>query len=112
MENLKESFARSRSIPYVKGFFRESSATNARKYGFEELVQLMLRDVGMRRGLKRIVKIRNEIVHSGLYLKPHATRWAAYERIHDLLREYVLRLLGYTGDYRTYASASNSTAKL
>jgi hypothetical protein len=112
LENLKESFARSRSIPYAKGFFRVSSAAKARAYRFEELLDLMLKDVGMRRGLKRIVKIRNEIVHSGLYLRPHSKRWAAYERIHDLLREYVLRLLGYHGDYLTYASASNSSAKL
>lgn len=112
LENLKESFARSRSIPYVKGFFRVSIAAKARAYKFEELLDLMLKDVGMRRGLKRIVKIRNEIVHSGLYLRPHSKRWAAYERIHDLLREYVLRLLGYHGDYLTYTSASNSSAKL
>ncbi|UTY60468.1 hypothetical protein [Massilia sp. erpn] len=112
LENLKESFARSKSIPYVKGFFRVSDAPKARAYGFEELLQLMLKDVGMRRGLKRIVKIRNEILHSGLYLKPHSKRWAAYERIHDLLREYVLRLLGYRGNYLTYVSASNSSKKL
>src|SRR5207244_1476392 len=58
LENLKHSYARSTKIPFVRGFFRRGPGPKAPTYGFEELLTMMLRDVGMRRGLKRIVKMR------------------------------------------------------
>jgi hypothetical protein len=110
LENLKDSFARSKGIPYVKGFFRKSAGSTAPRYSFEELLELMLADVGMKRGLKRIVRLRNEIVHSGLSRRSHSWNWAMYEKIHDILREYLLRLLGYRGQYLVYSLASRRAA--
>lgn len=112
LENLKDTFARSKSIPYLKGFFRKDSRPNGPKYSFEELLELMFREVRMRRGLKRILKLRNELIHSGLSRKSHHQKWTMYEKIHDLLREYILRLLGYHGNYLTYMSASNAQAAI
>lgn len=112
LENLKDTFARAKGIPYVKGFFRKGAGPKAAKYSFEELLQLMLAEVGMRRGLKRIVRLRNEIVHSGLSRRPHSKNRAMYEKIHDILREYLLRLLGYRGQYLVYSLASNGVATL
>jgi hypothetical protein len=60
--------------------------------------------------LKRIVKLRNEIIHSGLSQRSHPQGWVMYEKIHDLLREYILRLLGFHGTYLVYSSASNAQA--
>mgnify|MGYP005806217289 CR=1 FL=1 len=110
LENLKDTFARSKGIPYQKGFFRKSVGPRSRKYSFEELLQLMFADVRMRRGLKRIVRLRNDIVHSGLTRRPHAKNWAMYERIHDIVREYLLRVLGYRGEYLVYSRGSNAVA--
>lgn len=110
LENLKDTYARSKAIPYLKGFFRKQPRPNGPKYSFEELLQMMFREVRMRRGLKRIVKLRNEIIHSGLSQKSHHQRWVMYEKIHDLLREYILRLLGFHGNYLVYSSASNAQA--
>lgn len=110
LENLKDTFARAKGIPYVKGFFRKGAGPKAAKYSFEELLHLMLAEVGMKRGLKRVVRLRNEIVHSGLSRRPHSKNWAMYEKIHDILREYLLRLLGYRGQYLVYSLASNGVA--
>lgn len=112
LENLKDTFARSKSIPYLKGFFRKTPNPNDPRYSFEELLELMFREVRMRRGLKRIVKLRNELIHSGLSRKSHHQKWAMYEKIHDILREYILRLLGYHGGYLIYSSASNAQATI
>lgn len=106
LENLKDTFARSKSIPHIKGYFRKQPRPNGQKYGFEELLHMMLREVGMRKGLKRIVKLRNEIIHSGLSRKPHRWQWIMYENIHDIIREYILRFIDYHGTYLTYSSAS------
>lgn len=107
LENLKDSFARSQSIRYEKGFFRKGPGPRAAKYSFEELLQLMLKEVGMRRGLKQIIRLRNEIIHSGLSQKNHQQNWRMYERTHDLVREYLLRLLGYNGKYLEYSGGAN-----
>lgn len=110
LENLKDTYARKIGIPYIKGFFRKGPSAKAQHYNFEELLHLMFREVRMRRGLKRVIKLRNDIIHSGLSHKSHHQRLAMYEKVHDLLREYILRLLGYHGTYLVYSSASNAQA--
>lgn len=115
LESLKDTYARSISIPYVKHYFRKPTTRISgigAKFTFEELLEKTLRAVQMRKGLKRVIRLRNEIIHSGLSRKPHARQWAMYEGIHDLMREYVVRLLGYRGYYLTYASASNLAVKI
>jgi hypothetical protein len=107
LENLKDSFARKNGIPYRNGAFRKDNKPKSAKYKFEELLELMFLELRMRRGFKRVVKLRNQIIHSGLTNKSHNQNWSMYEKIHDLLREYILRLLNFKGRYRTYASASN-----
>ena len=106
LESLKDTFARSQSIPYIKGYFRKPPTKPGKagaKYSFEELLTLMLRQVGMCRGVKRLVKLRNDLIHSGLTRKPHNRQWALYADSHGLIREYLLRLLGYKGWYSPYA---------
>lgn len=110
LENLKDTYAKSRKFPYVGGAYRTTSGARAPRYTFEQLLTLMLKDVKMKKGLKRVKDLRNEIVHSGLSHLPHRSRWAMYERIQDLLREYLLRLLGFTGTYFKYSSDGSAPA--
>jgi hypothetical protein len=72
----------------------------------------MLRLVDMRRVLKPVVALRNEIIHSGLSRKSHTRQWRMYERIQDLVREYLFRLLGYHGEFFTYASGGMATRRV
>lgn len=115
LENLKDTYARAAGIPYIKGFYRKPPSKPGNiggQFGFEELLLEMLLSVGMRRGLKQVVTLRNEIIHSGLSRKPHARQLTMYERIQDLVREYIFRLLGYHGEFFLYASQGYATKKV
>lgn len=115
LENLKDTFARTERIPYLKGFYRKPPASPGKlgaKFTFEELLAQMLHAVRMRRGLRQVIALRNEIIHSGLSRQPHARQWHLYERGQDLVREYLFRLLGYRGNYFTYASQGMGTRKV
>lgn len=115
LENLKDTYARTAGIPYIKGYYRKPPKTSGKtgeKFGFEELLHEMLLSVGMRRGLKQVVTLRNEIIHSGLSRKSHARQWTMCERIQDLVREYIFRLLDYQGEFCTYASRGYATKKV
>ena len=107
MESLKDTYSREAGIPYAKGFYRKPTRKPGKlgaAFTFEELLLQMLRSVGMRRAVKQVVALRNEIIHSGLSRKPHSRQWRMYERIQDLVREYLVRLLAYHGVFYTYAS--------
>lgn len=114
LENLKDTYARSIGIPYVKGFFRKrpNGTKSSPKYSFEELLTLMLKAVGMRKGLKRVISLRNEIIHSGVTRKPAQWQWRRYEHLRDLLQEYLLRLLNYRGYYLTYKGLGDERVEL
>jgi hypothetical protein len=115
LENLKDTYSREAGIPYVKGYYRKPHSNQSKpgpRYSFEELLRLMLHSMGMRRGLKQVVTLRNEIIHSGLSRKRHSLQWRMYERVQDLVREYVFRLLAYRGEFFTYASHGMATRKV
>jgi hypothetical protein len=93
---------------------------------FEELLRLALHDVGMTlpSSFKKIKALRNALVHRGFIreadnvtrsifgsLSPHAMHKAMFEvmeEVQDILREYMLRLLGYKGDYWPYSQIGNA----
>lgn len=106
LENLKHTFAHSKNIVYAEGAFRKPIWTQGQrghKYSFKELVALMLDDVGMSRQLDAAYSLRNDLIHSGLSTLPFSEQRVLYEDVHDLIREYLLRLLGYKGRYSPYA---------
>jgi hypothetical protein len=106
LENLKHTFAHSKNIVYADGAFRKPSWTpgqRGHKYSFKELVALMLDEVGMPHQLDAAYSLRNDLIHSGLTALPFPEQRALYEDVHDLIREYLLRLLGYKGRYSPYA---------
>lgn len=113
-ENLKNTWARTKRIPFAAGYFRNMShppKANIKKepkYGFEEMLHSMLKNVKMKKGLKRIVKLRNDLIHSGLSRRPFQSQLKTYEVCKDIIREYLLRLIGYCGEYHPY-SKPNTT---
>lgn len=111
-ENLKDTFGRSKSIPFVDGFFRVAATPKSKTISFKKMLIMMLDEVGMTKELQGVVDLRNEIVHSGLSRMPHSELWKAYEEIHDLFREYLLRLLGFQGHYLLYTGAGSVSASI
>lgn len=102
LENLKATYARSQNMVFRNGAFHSASGT---RYGFKSLLTEALQAVGLRRGLKSIVDLRNEIVHNGLSEKHPEDLMTAYSRSQDVTRMYLLRLLRFRGSYLTHASA-------
>jgi hypothetical protein len=107
LENLKHTFAHSKGILFKDGNFRKPtwkrSDKNRNTYSFKELVTLMLDDVSMTSDLNAAIKLRNNLIHTGLSEQSYHFNRELYEDVHDLIREYLLRFLGYRGRYSPYA---------
>lgn len=108
LESLKSSFARERKIPFHAGAFRRLSsppkANLARepKYKFSELVAMMCKAVGMSPRTRRIITLRNQIVHFGMSRRPADSLTDSYYYTQDILREYLLRLMNFQGSFHSY----------
>jgi len=106
LESLKHTFAHSEGILYADGAFRKPTWTPGKRghnYGFMELVKMMLGKVNMTCDLTSAYALRNDLIHSGLSSESFNRQRELYEDVHDLNREYMLRLLGYRGRYSPYA---------
>ncbi len=115
LENLKSTYAKYCGIPFINGFYREISTppknnpNKEKRLSFENLLSQMLKDVNIKVGLKRIVRLRNEIIHFGLSRKPYLSLNNNYDFCHDVVREYLLKTLGYHGNYLIYSKACRQT---
>lgn len=100
LENLKHSYAHYMKISYKEGRFRKD---DNKAYSFKELLEKMFNSVDMSPDLDDVKQLRNEIIHSGLCDLGFKDQRAMYEKIHDIVREYILRLLNYKGQYYAYS---------
>lgn len=109
LESLKSTFAENSSIPFIAGSYRKGKNPTRKspKYTFEELVKMMLREQGLKFGLRRIIKLRNDIVHTGYTKRTFKHQLTQFERINDILRVYLLSLLNYEGEYPVYSKANS-----
>ena len=117
LENLKGTYAKSKGIPYHGGYFRKADGqqclnlSRAPKYSFEELLELMFKEKGIKKGLKRIITLRNDIIHSAISKRPFNSQLKTYEACHEIIRKYILRLLEFNGSYQSYENP-NSLIKI
>lgn len=101
LENLKSTFANEQSYAFKDGCYRKASG---KPWSFKALLFDMFKVVGMSSpNLSAIVNLRNEIIHSGISQTSHDHQEEIYDSCQDLVREYFLRLLDYTGDFRLYS---------
>jgi len=109
MENIKHSFAESKEIPFIDKHFRKRPKPQKGRdvFSFKELLDMMFCDAGMHIDLKPIVDLRNEIIHTGLTGEDYSWQRGHYEVIQDIIREYVLRIIGYNGGYFSYSTGGN-----
>jgi hypothetical protein len=109
LENLKGTYAKSKGIPFIKPAFRKisnppkSDPAREPRYSFESLLGQMLLDMGMKPALSKVIELRNEIIHSGISQISFDQQNEILGFSQDLIREYLLRLLGFTGSYCSYA---------
>lgn len=118
LESLKHTFAVEQGIRYEKGAFRKPTWVLGGKnkksdtYTFKQLVGMMLGRVNMSHNLDASYLLRNELIHSGFSTEPFNRRRELYEDVHDLIREYILRLLGYRGRFALYSNPTGDTAEI
>jgi hypothetical protein len=100
LENLKHTYAVSVGYRFVGGVFREQNGKT--KINFESMCGRLFDSVGMNPNLAPLVSLRNDVIHSGLTgLTPQAQQSHKAE-LSDLIREYILRLIGYNGSYMSH----------
>lgn len=108
LESLKTTFAHGAGIPFKSGHFRKVSTppkpnlSREPTYSFAELVKLMSRAVGMRPSTRRIITLRNYIIHSGTSERPAESISYSFFFTQDIILEYLLRLLGFHGRVHSY----------
>jgi hypothetical protein len=107
-ENIKATYANSVGMTFRRGRFHSAAGP----HGFEDLLGRAFSSVGLRRGLRSITRLRNEIVHFGLSTRSPARLMDAYRSCQDSARLYLLRLLRFHGTYRTYASSGHRAIRV
>lgn len=121
LESLKPTFAHQKYEYDGSGFLEPTkgkpkcangSKCTQRYLSFETLLKEMFAEAGMEPDLKDIKKLRNEVVHNGLSEKSYEDMRAIYEHAQDLIREYLLRILGYKGHFWIYSAACRQMGKL
>lgn len=106
LENLKTTFAHQQGYPFIKGYFRNFGSTAAnpgKKLSFQVLLTTMFAAVAMNPSLQAIIDLRNELIHSGLTTLDFHGKWQMLEQCQDIIREYLLRLLNFTGHFSTFS---------
>ena len=97
LENMKQTYGT--QLQYaIKGGKFVDPVTKAR-LGFQDMMNLMFSAVGMAPGLQPLVDLRNEVLHTGVASLTHAQQKLQYDAATDLIREYLLRLLGFKGNF-------------
>ena len=116
LENLKSTFAKEQGYPFKNNYYlkepRELGGKSKERWSFESLLSEMLKKSGMCPDLGAIKDLRNEIIHSGVSQTPCAHQREVYDACQDLVRGYLLRLLGYTGTFRLYSERGMTTKQI
>jgi len=97
LENLKHTYGTQQQYAFRSGKFIDP-ATNA-SLSFKVMMTRMFGAEGMAPSLKPLVDLRNEVLHTGVASLTHAQQKLQYDAATDLIREYLLRLLGFKGDF-------------
>lgn len=109
IEHLKTTWAKSTGVPWIAGYFREpdmagNATRKSPRLSFEALVTAMLSDVRMRSALRRIVRVRNQLIHTGIATGTGYQKFERYGTLVGTIQRYLFRLLGYRGHMIDYAT--------
>ena len=69
----------------------------------------MFSQVGMSSSLNKIIRFRNELIHSGLIAIPPNERFKLFETLMDIIREYMFRIIDFSGTFRGYSPGKFTT---
>lgn len=97
LENMKQTYGTQLQFAFKGGKFVDP-VTNSR-LGFQDIMNRMFGAEGMTPSLQPLVDLRNEVLHTGVATLTLQQQKAQYDAANDLIREYLLRLLGFKGDF-------------
>jgi hypothetical protein len=122
LESIKSYFALTEGARYKITEANDGQFLRGKKVmSFEKLLKLTLEDVGMKlpSSFETIRRLRNALVHRGFIRETdnvtkfifnttpargmHGAMFGVMEDAHDILREFMLRLLGYKGKWCAYS---------
>lgn len=110
LENLKSTYARRRGYRFRGGRWEKPNGDRA---GFRDLLEEMLADEGMSSPhLGAVVRLRNDIIHSGVSELSFDEQDEIYGHCQDIAREYLLRSWGYTGEFQLYGGRGMTTKRI
>jgi hypothetical protein len=115
LECLKSTYAKQVGYKFVAPAWRRISVPprldprREPQLSFETLLKEMLGSMRMRKSLKRIIQLRNHIIHHGVSPRPLNSQFKGCFDAKELIREYLLRLLNFKGSYRRYNDMSIRT---
>lgn len=110
LENLKSTHARERGYAFKGGRWEKP---NGDRPGFPDLLEEMLAVEGMSSPqLGAVVKLRNEIIHSGVSELSFDEQDEIYGHCQDIAREYLLRSWGYSGGFQLYGGRGMSSKRI
>lgn len=101
LESLKYTFANSKGYPFIKGYYRKADLK--KPYGFIELLEQMFSETGIVFNNKANIKdLRDEIIHSGLSRHDFNYNYKIFIDAQNLIREYLIKLLGYSNYFNKF----------
>jgi len=108
-ENLRENFARDEGYPHVAGYFQKRGCLKKdpkKRVHFVDHLKEMFQKVGQFSDASRIIRIRNEVIHTGLMESNPTQKNDDLDFLESTLREYFLRTVGYHGPFFAYSGGS------
>lgn len=97
LENMKQTYGTQLQFAFKRGKFVDP--VTKVPLGFQEMVKRMFGSEGMTPSLQPLVDLRNEVLHTGMASMTIQQQKAQYDAATDLIREYLLRLLGFKGNF-------------
>lgn len=85
-------------------FYRLPKVKDDKSLNFNQLLTDMINEVELSKDLIcNLSNIRNNIIHQGLLDKSYDELWKQYETVMSFIRVYLLALLNYKGEYRSFS---------
>lgn len=105
LENMKQTYGKQQQYAFKGGKFVDP-VTNDR-LSFQDMMNRMFAAEGMSPGLQPLVDLRNEVLHTGVASLTHSQQKLQFDAATDLIREYLLRLLGFKGTFNVSPSGGS-----
>jgi hypothetical protein len=105
LENMKQTYGTQLKFAFKDGKFVDPETK--KKIDFRVMMSRMFRAEGMTPSLQPLVNLRNEVLHTGVASMTIQQQKAQYDAATDLIREYLLRLLGFKGTFNVSGSGGS-----